>query len=44
LRCYFHKNQARMTELAGSSDRMIPGHDALQFQKFTTPGRIARIK
>jgi len=43
LRCYFHKNQARMTELAGSSDRMVRGHDGLQFQKLTTPGRIARI-
>jgi glyoxylase-like metal-dependent hydrolase (beta-lactamase superfamily II) len=38
------KNQARMIELAGSMDRVIPGHDALQFQKFPTRGRIARIK
>jgi glyoxylase-like metal-dependent hydrolase (beta-lactamase superfamily II) len=38
------KNQARMIELAGSVDRVIPGHDALQFQKFPTEGRIARIK
>jgi glyoxylase-like metal-dependent hydrolase (beta-lactamase superfamily II) len=38
------KNQARMIELAGSIDRVIPGHDALQFQKFPTQGRIARIK
>jgi glyoxylase-like metal-dependent hydrolase (beta-lactamase superfamily II) len=38
------KNQARMIELAGSIDRVIPGHDALQFQKFPTQGRIALIK
>jgi glyoxylase-like metal-dependent hydrolase (beta-lactamase superfamily II) len=38
------KNQARMIELAGSPDRVIPGHDALQFQKFPTQGRIAQIK
>jgi glyoxylase-like metal-dependent hydrolase (beta-lactamase superfamily II) len=38
------QNQARMIELAGSIDRVIPGHDALQFQKFPTQGRIARIK
>jgi glyoxylase-like metal-dependent hydrolase (beta-lactamase superfamily II) len=38
------KNQARMIELAGAIDRVIPGHDALQFQRFPTQGRIARIK
>jgi len=26
--------QARMIELAGSADRVVPGHDMLQFQKF----------
>lgn len=36
--------QARMIELAGSPDRVIPGHDALQFQKFPTQGRIAQIR
>jgi hypothetical protein len=36
--------QSRMIELAGSADRVVPGHDALQFQKFPTEGRIARIK
>jgi len=25
-------------------ERVIPGHDALQFQKFPTQGRIAKIK
>jgi glyoxylase-like metal-dependent hydrolase (beta-lactamase superfamily II) len=38
------KQQQRMVELAGSADRVIPGHDALQFQKFPTEGRIARIR
>ncbi len=38
------KNQARMIELAGSAERVIPGHDALQFQNFPTAGRIAKIR
>jgi glyoxylase-like metal-dependent hydrolase (beta-lactamase superfamily II) len=38
------RNQARMIDLAGSPDRVIPGHDPLQFQKFPTEGRVARIK
>ncbi len=36
--------QRRMSELAGSPDRIVPGHDALQFQRFPTEGRIARIR
>jgi glyoxylase-like metal-dependent hydrolase (beta-lactamase superfamily II) len=36
--------QARMIELAGSPDRILPGHDLLQFQKFPTEGRVAKIK
>ena len=36
--------QSRMIELAGSPDRILPGHDALQFEKFPTQGRIATIK
>jgi glyoxylase-like metal-dependent hydrolase (beta-lactamase superfamily II) len=36
--------QKRMIELAGSVDRVVPGHDILQFQKFPTPGRVAKIK
>jgi len=36
--------QARMIELAGSPERVVPGHDMLQFQKFPTEGRVARIK
>jgi glyoxylase-like metal-dependent hydrolase (beta-lactamase superfamily II) len=36
--------QSRMIELAGSVDRIIPGHDALQFERFPTTGRIAKIK
>jgi glyoxylase-like metal-dependent hydrolase (beta-lactamase superfamily II) len=38
------KNQERMIQLAGSVDRVIPGHDALQFQKFPTQGRVATLK
>jgi hypothetical protein len=33
----------RMIGLAGSPDRVVPGHDALQFERFSTVGRIARI-
>jgi len=38
------KNQERMIQLAGSVDRVVPGHDPLQFQKFSTQGRVATIK
>lgn len=38
------KNQERMIRLAGSADRVVPGHDTLQFQRFPTEGRIAKIK
>jgi len=36
--------QARMIQLAGSPDRIVPGHDPLQFQRFPTTGRVAKIK
>jgi glyoxylase-like metal-dependent hydrolase (beta-lactamase superfamily II) len=36
--------QSRMIDLAGSADRVIPGHDLLQFEKFPTAGRVAKIK
>jgi len=36
--------QKRMIELAGSVDRVVPGHDALQFKKFKTEGRITQIR
>lgn len=37
--------QKRMLELAGGSiDHIVPGHDALQFKKFPTRGRIATIR
>ena len=36
--------QKRMIDLAGSPDRVVPGHDILQFQKFPTAGRVAKIK
>ncbi|HXN03585.1 MAG TPA: hypothetical protein VN895_02005, partial [Candidatus Acidoferrum sp.] len=38
------KNQERMIELAGSADRVVPGHDLKQFEKFPTSGRIAKIR
>jgi glyoxylase-like metal-dependent hydrolase (beta-lactamase superfamily II) len=38
------KNQQRMIQLAGALDRVVPGHDALQFQKFPTQGRVAVLK
>jgi glyoxylase-like metal-dependent hydrolase (beta-lactamase superfamily II) len=38
------QNQARMIQLAGSIDRVIPGHDALQFKKYRTHGRVADLK
>jgi glyoxylase-like metal-dependent hydrolase (beta-lactamase superfamily II) len=38
------QNQSRMTELAGSPDRVVPGHDPLQFERFPTQGRIAKIR
>lgn len=37
-------NQERMFQLAGSPDRIIPGHDALQFQRFPNQGRVAKIR
>jgi glyoxylase-like metal-dependent hydrolase (beta-lactamase superfamily II) len=36
--------QARMLELAGAPERVVPGHDSLQFRKFPSDGRVARIK
>jgi glyoxylase-like metal-dependent hydrolase (beta-lactamase superfamily II) len=38
------RNQTRMVELAGSADRVVPGHDSSQFQKFPSQGRIAKIR
>ncbi len=37
--------QARMVQLAGSADRVVPGHDMLQFQKFPTkdPGGAHKV-
>jgi len=36
--------QSRMIELAGSSDRVVPGHDPAIFTKFPTQGRVAHIR
>jgi len=38
------KNQERMIQLAGSIDRVIPGHDALPFKKYPAHGRVAELK
>jgi glyoxylase-like metal-dependent hydrolase (beta-lactamase superfamily II) len=38
------KNQDRMIELAGSPDRVVPGHDRMQFEKYPVKGRVAKIK
>ena len=35
------KNQEPMIRLAGSLDRVISRHDALQFEKYPTHGRAA---
>lgn len=34
----------RMIELAGSPERVVPGHDMLQFERFPGDGRVARIR
>jgi hypothetical protein len=36
--------QKRMITLALTADRVITGHDPLQFQRFPTTGRVARIR
>ena len=38
------ENQERMIRLAGSVDRVVPGHDARQFERFPTQGRVAKIR
>lgn len=36
--------QQRMIELAGSPDRVVPGHDMEQFKHFPATGRVAHIR
>lgn len=36
--------QQRMVTLAGSVDRVVPGHDPAQFERFPTIGRVAKIR
>jgi len=36
--------QERMVALAGSRERVVPGHDLLQFARYPTTGRVARIR
>lgn len=40
------QNQQRMIELAGSAERVIPGHDGEQFKRYPTSadGRVAKIR
>lgn len=38
------RNQQRMIELAGSAERVVPGHDPRQFERFPTKGRVATIR
>jgi glyoxylase-like metal-dependent hydrolase (beta-lactamase superfamily II) len=34
----------RMIDLAGSADRVVPGHDPLHFERYRGEGRVARIR
>lgn len=34
----------RMLTIAGAPERVVPGHDPLQFERFPTQGRVATIK
>ena len=34
----------RMISLAGARERVVPGHDPRQFERFPTKGRVARIR
>ena len=34
----------RMIALAGAKERVVPGHDPLQFQRFPAKGRVAKIR
>lgn len=36
--------QSRMISLAGSADRVVPGHDPAIFQRYPTKDRVARIR
>lgn len=36
--------QDRMVKLAGSAERVVPGHDPEQFERFPAEGRVARIR
>ncbi|HEY1250917.1 MAG TPA: MBL fold metallo-hydrolase [Thermoanaerobaculia bacterium] len=38
------RNQDRMMDLAGSPDRVVPGHDPTQFERFPAQGRVATIR
>lgn len=36
--------QRRMIELAGTAERVVPGHDPAQFERYPSSGRVARIR
>jgi glyoxylase-like metal-dependent hydrolase (beta-lactamase superfamily II) len=36
--------QERMIALAGSPERVVPGHDLKQFERYPTRGRVARVR
>lgn len=36
--------QARMIELAGAPERVVPGHDPAQFERYPAKGRVATIR
>jgi glyoxylase-like metal-dependent hydrolase (beta-lactamase superfamily II) len=36
--------QERMVTLAGRRERVVPGHDLRQFERYPTSGRVARIR
>ena len=36
--------QRRMIELAGTAERVVPGHDPAQFELYPSSGRVARIR
>jgi len=44
VRVQFPSIVTRMIELAGSPDRVVPGHYMLQFNRFPMQGRVATIK
>ena len=38
------RRHVRMVTLAGGRERVVPGHDLRQFERYPTAGRVARIR